>query len=61
MKDPSTGVHGAGFAEEIHAYREAKKGVAGVVEARPGIIETANIDPLHKGMHIFILHRFVPG
>lgn len=48
MKDPFKDAHGVISGDNIHGYREAKRSMAGVVEARPGIIESCNIDPLHK-------------
>jgi len=48
VKDPSKDAHGVVSGGNIHGYREAKRSMAGVVEARPGIIESCNIDPLHK-------------
>jgi hypothetical protein len=55
VKGRSTGVRGAGPGGNSRAHRGAKNAEAGVIEARPGIIESANIDPLHKGTHTFVL------
>ena len=57
IDDPTTPEVGAGASPNFQGPRMAKKalsGEAGVVEGRPGIIETSNIDPLNansnKGM-----------
>ena len=49
MTDPTTDEAGAGAGPNFQGGRDAKRALrdaAGVVEARPGIIEGANIAPL---------------
>jgi len=51
VTDPTTEERGAGAGPTFEGDKQATrlfKQSAGVVEARPGIIETANIDPLNE-------------
>ncbi|PPQ78107.1 hypothetical protein CVT25_015641 [Psilocybe cyanescens] len=51
VNDPSTPTFGAGAGQDFQGHNAAKqilKDSAGVVEARPGIIESTNIDPLNE-------------
>ncbi|KAI0654771.1 hypothetical protein C8Q70DRAFT_894382, partial [Cubamyces menziesii] len=51
VNDPTTGARGAGAGDNFTGHREARRNFsqsAGVVEGRPGIIETTNIDPLNE-------------
>lgn len=63
VTDPTSEDFGAGAGPNFQGHQQAArnfKETAGVVEGRPGIIETANIDPLNensnKGLWGF-LHR----
>jgi hypothetical protein len=50
VEDPTTEDTGAGAEDNFVGHRMAKKALqpqAGVIEARPGIIETTDIDPLN--------------
>jgi hypothetical protein len=48
VKGPTTTAHGVGAgAGDVQARRRLKES-AGVIEARPGIIESSNIEPLNK-------------
>jgi len=51
MNDPTTEDTGAGAPADFEGHKMAKKAIyaeAGVVEARPGIIDSTNIDPLNE-------------
>ncbi|KZT44197.1 hypothetical protein SISSUDRAFT_1057183 [Sistotremastrum suecicum HHB10207 ss-3] len=51
VDDPTNPEGGAGAGSEFHGDRDAAKamkGMAGVVESRPGIIESTEIDPLSE-------------
>ncbi|KAH9484325.1 hypothetical protein JR316_0003806 [Psilocybe cubensis] len=51
VNDPTTATRGAGAGLNFEGHKNAKQNLrdaAGVVEARPGIIETTNIDPLNE-------------
>ncbi|OSX64804.1 hypothetical protein POSPLADRAFT_1044253 [Postia placenta MAD-698-R-SB12] len=51
VTDPTTGALGAGAGGDFAGHREARRNfskTAGVVEGRPGIIETTDIDPLNE-------------
>jgi hypothetical protein len=53
MRDPTTPSLGAGadpdrFEGHLQAKRTLEQAGGGVVEARPGIIESTNIDPLNE-------------
>jgi len=51
VTDPTTDVVGAGAGPNFEGHRQAQrtlKETAGVVEGRPGIIESTNIDPLNE-------------
>ena len=51
VNDPTTDARGAGAGDNFVGHREARRNFsqsAGVVEGRPGIIETTNIDPLNE-------------
>ncbi|KAH9890653.1 hypothetical protein C8Q73DRAFT_652508 [Cubamyces lactineus] len=51
VNDPTTDARGAGAGDNFTGHREAQRNFsksAGVVEGRPGIIETTNIDPLNE-------------
>lgn len=51
VHDPTTDDIGAGAAANFEGDRQASRNfskTAGVVEGRPGIIETTNIDPLNE-------------
>ncbi|RDX52674.1 hypothetical protein OH76DRAFT_1480298 [Lentinus brumalis] len=51
VTDPTDETLGAGAAGNFTGHKEAARNFsqsAGVVEGRPGIIETANIDPLNE-------------
>ncbi|KAI8999021.1 hypothetical protein BD414DRAFT_476748 [Trametes punicea] len=51
VDDPTSEARGAGAGEGFSGHLEAKRNFsksAGVVEGRPGIIETTNIDPLNE-------------
>ncbi|KAF9005599.1 hypothetical protein BDQ17DRAFT_1424067 [Cyathus striatus] len=51
VQDPTTDEVGAGAGPRFEGHNQAKrvfKESAGVVEGRPGIIESTNIDPLNK-------------
>ncbi|CAL1703660.1 unnamed protein product [Somion occarium] len=51
VTDPTTDVRGAGAASNFTGHKEAQRNfskTAGVVEGRPGVIETSNIDPLNE-------------
>lgn len=58
VTDPTSANRGAGAGPNFDGHLQAARGfkeTAGVVEGRPGVIETANIDPLNqnsnKGAH----------
>ncbi|KII88985.1 hypothetical protein PLICRDRAFT_53482 [Plicaturopsis crispa FD-325 SS-3] len=51
VTDPTTEDTGAGAGPKFEGGRQAQRGfaaTAGVVEGRPGIIESTNIDPLNE-------------
>jgi len=51
VTDPTTEETGAGAPSNFDGHRQAKRNfssTAGVIESRPGIIETTNIDPLSE-------------
>ncbi|TFK42634.1 hypothetical protein BDQ12DRAFT_719491 [Crucibulum laeve] len=51
MKDPTTSEIGAGVDSNFDGHNQARRTfnqTAGVVEGRPGIIESSNIDPLNE-------------
>ncbi|KAI0032325.1 hypothetical protein K488DRAFT_78526 [Vararia minispora EC-137] len=51
VTDPTSGELGAGVGNRFRGHEQAArnfKQTAGVVEGRPGIIETTNIDPLNE-------------
>ncbi|KAH6918636.1 hypothetical protein BKA70DRAFT_1247776 [Coprinopsis sp. MPI-PUGE-AT-0042] len=53
MRDPTTPSLGAGadpdrFEGHLQAKRTLEQAGGGVIEARPGIVESANIDPLNE-------------
>ncbi|KAH7923848.1 hypothetical protein BV22DRAFT_1067892 [Leucogyrophana mollusca] len=51
VTDPTTENMGAGAGPNFQGHKEAQrtlKETAGVVEGRPGIIESSNIDPLNE-------------
>lgn len=51
VTDPTTDDLGAGAGSNFTGHEQAQrtfKQTAGVVEGRPGIIESANIDPLNE-------------
>ena len=51
MTDPTTPSRGAGAGPGFKGHEDAARALkpaAGVVEARPGIIESTNIDPLNE-------------
>ncbi len=51
VTDPTDETLGVGAAGNFTGHKEAARNFsqsAGVVEGRPGIIETANIDPLNE-------------
>lgn len=51
MEDPTTDSVGAGAGSNFAGHEDAARNfrqTAGVVEGRPGIIESANIDPLNE-------------
>jgi len=51
VTDPTTDVAGAGAASDFTGHEQAARNfskTAGVVEGRPGIIESTNIDPLNE-------------
>ena len=51
MNDPTTDDTGAGAGPRFEGHEQAQRNfrqTAGVVEGRPGIIESANIDPLNE-------------
>jgi hypothetical protein len=59
---PTTGAGGpSSYEAQKHAARQIKKAQAGVIEARPGIIETTNIDPLneHSNDGVFLFPALV--
>ncbi|KAH8833813.1 hypothetical protein DL96DRAFT_1457368 [Flagelloscypha sp. PMI_526] len=51
VEDPTTDNMGAGAGPRFDGHNQARRNfaqTAGVVEGRPGIIESTNIDPLHE-------------
>ncbi|KAI0831737.1 hypothetical protein BC628DRAFT_1415247 [Trametes gibbosa] len=51
VTDPTSDVIGAGAGENFTGHKDAQRNfsrTAGVVEGRPGIIESTNIDPLNE-------------
>ncbi|KAF9532917.1 hypothetical protein CPB83DRAFT_758597 [Crepidotus variabilis] len=51
VKDPTTPTLGAGAGPNFQGHMEARRTLnqgAGVIEQRPGIIESTNIDPLNE-------------
>lgn len=51
MTDPTSSASGAGAGPNFAGGRDAARNfsqTAGVVEGRPGIIESTNIDPLNE-------------
>ena len=52
MDDPTTEEKAAGAGPNFQGHIQAAKnfkGTAGVIEGRPGIIESTHIDPLREG------------
>lgn len=60
VTDPTSETVGAGAGENFSGHKDAQRNfskTAGVVEGRPGIIESTHIDPLsetsNKGGHVY--------
>ena len=67
MTDPTTGSFGAGAPGNFTGHHDAQrnfKETAGIIEGRPGIIESTNIDPLsensNEGGHLYIRRPVFP-